>query len=210
MIGKASRDVTSARKCFKDDIIQRMTKEIHVTVYLFPKDRVCFVATHGQGVPLQPQVHRCIVVPYIWHILHGWIKNSILGHIITKYSPCCVLRGAQWQSTEWIVLTPSLLCRLYLLCEALFLFITTCSVDSAASRRRDENMYTAVRHYFLSFGFLIYWSNRGAKSLKIVSAGSQCVVFVSSESWTTPRHLFTLLRCQNEKANRSREFCRMR
>lgn len=124
--------------------------------------------------------------------------------------PCCVLRGAQWQSTEWIVLTPSLLCRLYLLCEALFLFITTCSVDSAASRRRDENMYTAVRHYFLSFGFLIYWSNRGAKSLKIVSAGSQCVVFVSSESWTTPRHLFTLLRCQNEKANRSREFCRMR
>lgn len=39
--------------------------------YLIPKDRVGLIATHRQGIPLQTEVHRSIMIPDIGHVLEG-------------------------------------------------------------------------------------------------------------------------------------------
>lgn len=39
--------------------------------YLIPKDRVGLIATHRQGIPLQTEVHRSIMIPDIGHVLKG-------------------------------------------------------------------------------------------------------------------------------------------
>lgn len=53
----------------------------NIQTYLIPEDGVLLVAAHRQGVTLEAQVHRCIVVPDIWHVLQmersGRIQNKM-------------------------------------------------------------------------------------------------------------------------------------
>lgn len=47
----------------------RSTSPDKVQSYLVPENGIRFVAAHRQGVTLEAQVHRRIVVPDIWHVL---------------------------------------------------------------------------------------------------------------------------------------------
>lgn len=46
--------------------------------YLLPEDGILFITTHRQSVTLEAQVHRCVMVPDIWHVLQE-VKRKVKG-----------------------------------------------------------------------------------------------------------------------------------
>lgn len=55
---------------------------IHIQAYLIPEDGVVFIATYREGVTLEAQVHWCIMVPDVGHILRrGKIKSMSQNEI---------------------------------------------------------------------------------------------------------------------------------
>lgn len=67
-------DVRSLQTEFRQNL--RTTHNIQG--YLLPEDGILFITTHRQSVTLEAQVHRCVMVPDIWHVLQE-VKRKVKG-----------------------------------------------------------------------------------------------------------------------------------
>lgn len=66
-----------------------------IRAYLIPENGVLFVTTDGEGISLEAQVHRCIVVPHIRHVLQN--RRSIRLINYAKQSRLSRLADSLWK-----------------------------------------------------------------------------------------------------------------